>query len=714
MSYTPPAYTDAGGSLSSGYTPPAYTAAGGDVEPPPPVPPEPPGLPTSRIAPLITVVQLRIGSDTYYFSDGEYGDNATRWHDCRLVGDIGYSRGGECVLHGGQRRGSAGLGNVELINVDGRHDTLATGPQDDAEVRMWRVYQDQPMSSAVAVAAAIVTDIEGRGEETLRIITGDLRSRLDVPLQPELYATGEAVASQVGRPRPVAIGRPKSCPIVLVDEVDYKYDIHDSDAAEVVLVRDSGVVLALDTVDDGATGWPAGDEGDGYIIAAAPIHGIELLQMPVGRVVADIDATTAAAESIIGSAEGDFTTDLTGWSVITETTGGGTATVVQSAGVAQFDAAKDPGGAAIYARLRFPTTLVAGQRYSWSMDVDLTCAHDDSTLELFQVFFEPLSGLAGEYVTLALRWETGTEALSGEFTAPAAGRLVINAGAASVAGVDGEISAAVDDVRLSRIASGGTVADVIEQLLARAGISSDQIDSESIEEIRTARPWPVSYWADGAVAIADVLQQVLDSIYGWHYITPDNRIAFAFLTPPEAADESVLTIAESTLDSGIEVYADLAPGLSTTVSGARNWYRYGPGELADAVTDADRALLTADYRIRCTSTDPVGLDLGRRQGAAVSRQSEAGIATLLDDEADIQAAADYLAELYPADVPRKWYRIPNLLSDASAAALKPGQKITLVRDRYGCDAGRPLRFMNITARDGDGTAVLLAWGSGDA
>lgn len=713
MSYTPPAYTDAGGSLSSGYTPPAYTAAGGDVEPLPPVPPPPPGIPTTRIALLVTVVQLRVGSTSYYFSDAEYGDANTRWHDCRLVGDIGYSRGGDCVLWGRGQRSAAGLGNIEIINVDGHHDALATGPQDDAEVRVWRVYQDQPMSAAVPVAAAPVTDIEGRGEDTLRIVTGDLRTRLDIPLQATLYATGEAVASAVGRPRPVSIGKPKSCPIVLVDDVDYEYDVHDSASFEVLLVRDAGVELALDTVDDGAPG-SAGDEGDGYIIAAPPINGIELLQMPVGRVVADIDATTAAAESIIGSAEGDFSADLTDWTVITNDTGGGTVTLVQSAGVAQFDAAKDPGGAPVYARLRFPTTLLAGQRYSWSMDVDLACAHDDSTLELFQVFFEPLSGASGEYVTLALRWETGTEALSGEFTAPAAGRLVISAAAASSGGVDGEISAAVDHVRLDRIASGGTVADVIEQLLARAGISSDKIDSESIEDIRTARPWPVSYWADSAVTIADVLQEVLDSIYGWHYITPDGKIAFGYLVPPEAADESVLTIDVSTLDAGIEVSADRAPGLSTTVSGGRNWYRYGPGELADAVTDADRAMLTADYRIRCTATDPVGLDLRRRQGAAVSRESDSGIATLLDDEADIQAAADYLAELYPADVPRKFYRIPNLLSDAAAAGLKPGQKITLVRDRYGCDAGRPMRFINITARDGDGTALLTAWGSGDA
>ena len=31
MSYTPPAYTDAGGSITTGYTPPAYTDVGGSI-----------------------------------------------------------------------------------------------------------------------------------------------------------------------------------------------------------------------------------------------------------------------------------------------------------------------------------------------------------------------------------------------------------------------------------------------------------------------------------------------------------------------------------------------------------------------------------------------------------------------------------------------------------------------------------------------------------
>lgn len=663
-------------------------------------------MPRSTIAGIVTVVQLQLGSTVYRLSSAEYGDSGTHWHDARLTGDIAYSRGVDTLFWRQRESGrNVGAGNIEAINMDGALDALAVGPVSDGIARVFRVAADAPMSEAVQVATSIVTDLEGRGEETLRIVTGGLETLLDVPLQSVLYETGDADDAVVGRSRPVAIGNPLSCPITLIDGVDYEYDVHDSDAFSIATVRDSGAVLVVGT-----------DPGYGYRIADPPVHGIELLQLPEGRVVADVSVTSAASESIIGSAEGDFGTDLADWDVITDITGGGAAAAVWDAGAAELTASKTgyPGGASVFARLRFPTTLVAGQRYSWSMDVDATCAHADGH-EVLQVFFEPTSLLPGEYVTLALIVATTADALSGEFTAPAAGRLVISAGAAAYGGDEGDIAAQIDNVRLSRVASGGTVADVIEQLLARAGISSDRIDADSIDALRAARPWPVSYWTDSATTVKEVMRWVLDSIYGWYYITPDGRFAFGYLVPPEdPADDSVLTITESMLDGGIEVSADLAPGLSTTVAGQRNWYRYGPSEFVDAVVDADRAMLAADYRVRCTATDPVGLDLRRRQGAAVSAVSESGIATLLDDPANIQTAADYLSVLYPADVPRKHFGVPVLMSDAQVAALKPGAKVTLRRDRFGCNDGRPLRFINIDARVGDTTCVLRCWGSGDA
>jgi hypothetical protein len=484
--------------------------------------------------------------------------------------------------------------------------------------------------------------------------------------------------------------------VVLVDGVDYEYDCHDSDAHTVVLVRDMGVVLTLDTVDDGAVGWPAGDEGDGYIIATAPINGIELLQTPVGRVVADISATTFSAEEIIGAAEGDFATDIADWTVATS----GTASATWSSGTAIVEASNG------YADMFFPVTLEAGETYSYAADIVLTVTGTPGSA-LFQFQFRPDSLTPAEYVQLLVSYTSGTHALSGTFVAPAAGKLYMRAGAIT----GGTASAVVDNVRLSRTAAGGNVVDAVQLLLARAGISSDQIAASTLAAIDADRPWAVSYWADGAERIGDVLQQVMDSVYGWVYTDAAGKIAVGRLIPPEALDSPVLEITTTELAGEIEVEPDLAPGLSTTVAGQRNWYRYGEGELADGVLDADRPILTADYRVRKTSTDPVGIELGPRAGASVSDLSASGIPTLLDDATDLQAAADYLADLYPAGLPRRFYKVPLFLSRTAAATLAPGDKITLTYDRFGCDAGRDLRVVAIEGRAGDDLCILRCWGS---
>lgn len=656
------------------------------------------GLPTTRAALPVVVVQLTIDGATSYFSDVEYGDPdergvGTNWHDARVVGDIAYSRGGGCVLWGEDRGAAGGLGNIELINVDGALDALITDALIDGRVDVFVVDQDAPMSQAEQIASAVVTAIEARGEQTVRIVTGDILARLDTPLQTALYSGSDVPESLIDRPKPVAIGNPLSCPIVLVDDVDYHYDCHDSDQFDVSVVRDNGFEL---------TEAPS---SEGWRISTAPgVHGIELLQQPVGRIVADISATTGTVEVVIGAAEGDFGTDIADWTASTITTGGGTASVTWDAGgfaLLQADKSAVSDGVAAVAELTFPTSLTAGQRYDYSLAYDVTL----SGSALLQVLFVPNSLEPSHYVNFGYVLATGTGTISGSFTAPAAGKFQVRAAAGSL----GEISAEIDTVRLDRVAAGGDVADIIEQLLARAGIGVDQVDSESLDDLRTNRPWACSYWADSADTIRNVIDQLLASVYGWIYTTPTGAIAVGYLTPPEAVDAAVVEITETELAGEVEVEPDHAPGLSTTVSGARNWYRYAPSELADAIPDADRPMLTADYRIRKQSTNPVGIELGNRAGAAVSSRSESGIATLLDDAADIQAAADYLADLYPEGLPRRFYKIPVFL--AGASTLKPGDKVTLTYDRFGCNAGRDLRLVRIDGRAGDDLCILRCWGS---
>lgn len=723
MSYTPPVYTSAGGSLESGYTPPAFTSAGGDVEPlpPPPTPPENPFYYLSSRAPYVTVVRLTLLSNVYdyagwiydepdaayeeeggaiYFSDIEYGDNFTNWHSARVIGDVAYVRRGEPSLFG-TRSGDTpgGVGNIELINDDGELDYLVTGYQRGARVDVFTVRQDHPMTQSIQIAASVVRQIEAREESAIRIVTGDILSLLDVPLQTSIYAEGDGAAALVGQVRPVSIGNPLSCPLTLVNDVDYEYDAHDSSGFSIVTVRDNGFPLDLDV-----------PPNTGYMISTTPgINGITLLQTPEGRVVADVSVTAAVSVDIIGAAEGDFDTDITDWTAAEVENGGGVVTISWDAtGAAKIET--DMTGVAVSSSsagsLTFPTSLSAGQRYDYSVDYDFTIVAAGGGTDLAQILFVPDDLNPTNYVNFAYILANGTGTVSGTFTAPVAGKFQMRSGAT----FGGETVTLFDNVRLTAVAAGSNVTDAIEYLLARARVGVDQIDSDSLAALDASRPWPVSHWSDRAEQIYQVIQKVLDSVFGFMYTNSAGQIAVGHLQPPEVGT-SVLDLTEYDLAGEVEVSPDFAPGLSATVAGARNWYVYAPSELADALDDDLMVLLSSDFRIRKTATNPVGVELGERTGLPVSRESSSGIATLLDNETHIQAAADYLAELYPAGVPRRFYRIPVFIDVSLTATLNPGDKVTLTYDRFGCQSTRPLRLVNIEGRVGDQLAILTCWGS---
>lgn len=630
----------------------------------------------------VIVVVLTLGTEQWFFGDIEYGDPdpetgiGRMWHDARVIGEVAFSRSGMPAVMGADRAG-AGLGNIELDNTDGALDALC-GVSDAGSVRVWVVEQDQPMSEATAVAGATVLRVEGRGERVARIVTGDVRDRLKVPLQRSRYAEGDGAAALVGRPRPVAIGNPLSCPIVLVDDVDYLYDCHDSDAHTVVRVRDNGIELALGT-----------DPGGGYRVATAPgIHGIELLQQPIGRIVADVSATSASEYELIGT-DGDFTglLDTAVWNV--SVVGDGTA---EWDGIESAALIADGAVGAARAEIEWHDTLAGAETYAVSIDVTISSLTGSAGV---QVFFRPTSGVSAEYVSLGLWTTAGTHSLVAEsFVTTGPGHLVIEC----VAAAGAACSALVDNVRLARVAPGGSIADVIRLLLARAGISADEIDGASLDALAAARPWAISYWADDTTTVADVLDEVLDSICGYTYTTPEGLIAFGYLDAPEAADAPVVEIGSDDLAGPVDIDVDDVK-LSGVVAGARNWQPYGPSELADAIPDADRPTLTASYRIRCSPAAPLSVDGGD------------DMLTLLDDATAIQAQCDHLADLWPAGVDRRVLDVPVWLRRTDAAALRPGAKVTLTHDRYGLDAGVPMRLLRWSGRAADDMTVLRLWGA---
>lgn len=575
----------------------------------------------------VQLVHLTIGGATHYYSTGAYSDAGRRFYSARLLDWVSWERIVGCRLW--DRQGRSAVGAISLANADGGLSDLIDADADGALVQVYECLDTDPIESATIVATGRVVSIDAEDRRTVRIVLQDPMAALDVPLQPTLYASGDAVDdSLIGTPKPVSIGAPLSVPLTLRDFGDQIYDVHDRRDDLVpagMLVRDGGAEVT-------------------WSLAAAPYAGVELAARAVGVLVADVATGAGTETAVIDTPLGDFVSDLTGWTV----DGDGGSVTWESPGQARIVGtdAQQPGLSA--------GTANAGEPYSWSLTV----------VDLAEGALEVLAG--GERVALL---ETAG-AHSGDFIAGADGAFEIRA--ASGAGGIGDTprpsatDAAIDGVRLTRVVYGGTAADALQVVAQRAGLEPGQLSIGSLIALRTARPWQVAYYAGQPVQAREFVREIIDSVLGWAYALPDGRIAVGVLQPPDTGTV-VGTILRTQWLSGPTVERDRAPGLVKTVAGRRNWRPYSASELVDDPgIDSIRAALTAEYRTRKTS-GAVSAELGPRETGEMP--------TLLSDADDVQALADLLPDLYPPTARPRF--VTGELPRTLVAGWLPGDRVTV-------------------------------------
>lgn len=625
-----------------------------------------------------------------YLSDGMYVSRSTDSiglvvFNARLVGEITFKRSARNRLMS-QQRATGGIGSIRAINNDGALDALCYAEAvKGRRVRIYTGYQGMAFDDFSLDATTRVDRIEPRGEAEIEIITTSLLSKLEAPFNPTLYAAADDVAgSVINRPRPVAINHPKSCPIPLVDAIDYEYDCHDdANWRDVTMVRDAGYPLT---------------EGTGYRRAVTTgRYGIEKLALPTGRVVADVRGA-AEVSTIIGATPGDFGGSLAGWS--TSVTGDGACT-------AESGGCRISGGAAGTAKIFINSTLEEAGTYRWSIATATRTSGD-------------LVILSGADVVATL---SATGAASGHFTADADEAFGIAKGAAAASWL-------IDGVRLERLVQYSTLAECVRYVISRGPLTLADIDDDSLDALSAACPWPMSMWIDSAARCLDVLYALVDSVCGWVFEGRDGKLHFGrAIRPVDGTPTFAITADMIVQGSAVNVRPDEAPGLSRVVCGARNWYRYGDDEIADGVSDADRAMLTADYRVRAQSAltisdeveplatyQQIGSASLTSPGAVGQARpaSDIGMDTLLDDEADCQALADDIAGLYPGGERQRYFEIEVFLSPAEIAQLNPGAVGTFTHPRHGLSAGPQLLLLDIDGTIGSRRTKLTLWGAPEA
>lgn len=306
MSYTPPVYTDAGGSLTAGYAAPAYSAAGGDVD----------LLPTSydcsydspgysynqagRNYDNFTCTPYAVDAEYFarqddgeyvllaelYFEGGHYIQRvATDWwyskngdsigvkeFASRIIQEPGYSIELGCIVWG--KKTTVSVGSLGIVDPEGELDWMQRKVRDSLCVlRLALPFQSYDETRVVGVMLVDSVDMDGM---TKQVNLRGIDTLLDRQLQQSIYAAAAAISSSTsslasseilpddlpptnaggnsnieGEPQPITLGEVFQMEPVLVDTNNLVFQVADMPIVDVDSVMAGGsVALPPDSSDE--------------------------------------------------------------------------------------------------------------------------------------------------------------------------------------------------------------------------------------------------------------------------------------------------------------------------------------------------------------------------------------------------------------------------------------------------------------------------------
>lgn len=391
----------------------------------------------------------------------------------------------------------------------------------------------------------------------------------------------------------------------------------------------------------------------------------------------------AIITNVIDSSDGDFNTASDLDPLEQEIVGDATITV--NGGVLEMTAAAASDGLGAAARVAWPNALQAGQRYTFTIDINITSVSGRPPfLGLYpyagvQLFFRPDSLTYTSYIRLALPFTVGTHSFSGSFTPTEAGKLVVE----TVAGGQESISATIDNVTLSTVE------------FSDAGST---VDFESLTDIDDG--YTYGFVMDGPQTVREAMTRALDSIGGWFYPDREGRIRFGQIDVPSGAANIIID--NSNMLGLPRAVQDLATGLSDTIGAAKNWSPYSDSELA-GITYPDRPPYRAEYRAvkRGASAET----LARPYTHAVGAEA---IASFIYDPDDAQTEINRLTALYTTQQ-RFWEVEVALESSVAAASLRPDMNAYLDSEFFGSDQGKLAKIVGVAGRYRSQEVVLTLW-----
>lgn len=545
-------------------------------------------------------------------------------------------------------------GVVSLLNGDRALDDCLFGPYRIA--RDWK-YQlrwcwddeaadpDHDIATTQLWQSGLIDSVSTTdGDRRIIIALADPLAYLDVPLQTDLYPDNAPNASARGKPKPITLGTARFAPGVLRDTDElgadkWIYDLHDDRVLRVTAAYDKGDIFTPNT------DWKY----------PADRRGIQLVNKPDRPVTA-----TLAGQYLPGAQtmHTDFVTDPwpggspTGWVrfVGSKVAGGWRMNAAGATAIAQTSAISLPGG--VSHRVR----VVCSAAASGAVVVTPFAINDIDAVAI---------SAPGTYDAII-------PAIAGNRTVRFRS--------------DAACDVTIASVTIEEIHDTASLPRFVQAALDRVpgGASAD---TAAIAALDAAAPYQLGTYIDTPITALTLLRRALDGWCGWVTSTRDGRLTVGRLRKRGGTTGTVrlgrgqiITVRRRT---------DTAPGLATRLAGLRNHRVHSDSEIAAGVGDAMRAELQSEYTVKTGST-AMPTDYVHADGADP-------MPTLLQDADQLQAAADYVTDLFGSGA-MTWYELECAIDAQIADGLEMGDWIHVTHPVAGLDAGKWLCLMGATIR----------------
>lgn len=585
-----------------------------------------------------------------------------------------------CYVWGGTS--ATTIGAMSCIDIDGELIEWLGLEYRDAVCVLRLAYPGQSYDETVVMQVCIVDDID-KTETGITVRLRGMDTLLDLPMQSVLYDSTVPSAALEGQPLPINIGYFRQVDPVAYDRVGLEFRVSDSGLGGLTAVMSGG---------SPATGPGPSDQWD---YNAPRFDGFTLSVSPSAKLLVDggggqaVDASMFEPASIaVNFADPDnWDSGLPlNWSYVA--TGGVAYTITEVPGVGlRFS------GTTETAKSR---TLIAPAELpgnAWYVLVGKVARNNGGAL---------LHGNSGRVISsegrFSIIWfETG------------GGDLTISHDPDQLGGLDVTLE------YLECYSLSSSIENMVQFIehcaIVRGGFLRSELQLN--DYITDGFPYPiVGYSNADNRTVRQVVNTSLNAVCGWSWFSPAGRLKIGCLRIPDhSPGEESLVASRLNIVGGYPVFTpDMAPGLSDTVAGARNWVQYTDEELA-GITYEDREPFKVDYRIK-RKTDQV---LRRSYRHAIGAKPAE---SFMQDATEVQTEANRVGDIYATrrssstrlGQPGFWAFQIAMPDDLSAIGVETNQLIRLEgEDLFGVYAGLNAIIVDKGYRARNNIIQVLVW-----